>query len=94
MKFFLIYLKVKILNIFTKFSKICTIFDLDGNIVNRPILNSKMKLGQADKGNFNHFMQKEIFEQPQAIRDTLESRITNDSVITSSFGLIVAIIAL
>ncbi len=63
-----------------------TIFDLDGNIVNRPILNSKMKLGQADKGNFNHFMQKEIFEQPQAIRDTLESRITNDSVITSSFG--------
>ena len=31
-------------------------------------------------------MQKEIFEQPQAIRDTLESRVTNNSVITSSFG--------
>ena len=31
-------------------------------------------------------MQKEIFEQPQSIRDTLESRITVDSVITSSFG--------
>jgi glucosamine--fructose-6-phosphate aminotransferase (isomerizing) len=31
-------------------------------------------------------MQKEIFEQPQAIRDTLESRITHDAVITSSFG--------
>ena len=31
-------------------------------------------------------MAKEIFEQPQAIRDTLESRITNDSVISSSFG--------
>jgi glucosamine--fructose-6-phosphate aminotransferase (isomerizing) len=31
-------------------------------------------------------MQKEIFEQPQAIRDTLESRVTNTSVITSSFG--------
>ncbi len=31
-------------------------------------------------------MQKEIFEQPQAIRDTLESRITNDSVIPSAFG--------
>ena len=31
-------------------------------------------------------MQKEIFEQPQAIRDTLESRITNDSVLISAFG--------
>ena len=31
-------------------------------------------------------MQKEIFDQPQAVRDTLESRITNDSVIPSSFG--------
>jgi glutamine---fructose-6-phosphate transaminase (isomerizing) len=63
-----------------------TIFDLDGNLVNRPVIKSKIKEGQVDKGNYDHFMQKEIFEQPQAIRDTLESRITNDSVITSSFG--------
>ncbi len=63
-----------------------TIFDADGNLVVRPIKNSKIKVGQADKGLFNHFMQKEIFEQPQAIRDTLESRITYDSVISSSFG--------
>jgi glucosamine--fructose-6-phosphate aminotransferase (isomerizing) len=54
--------------------------------VNRPVQKSKLKTGQADKGNFDHFMQKEIFEQPQAIRDTLESRITNDSVISLSFG--------
>jgi len=63
-----------------------TIFDLDGNLVDRPLIKSKIKAGQVDKGNYDHFMQKEIFEQPQAIRDTLESRITNDSVITSSFG--------
>jgi glutamine---fructose-6-phosphate transaminase (isomerizing) len=63
-----------------------TIFDINGIKVARPALNSKIKLGQADKGNYDHFMQKEIFEQPQAIRDTLESRITNDSVIISSFG--------
>jgi glutamine---fructose-6-phosphate transaminase (isomerizing) len=63
-----------------------TIFDLDGNLVNRPVINSFIKVGQVDKGNYDHFMQKEIFEQPQAIRDTLESRITNNSVITSSFG--------
>jgi glutamine---fructose-6-phosphate transaminase (isomerizing) len=62
------------------------IFDLDGNLVNRPVIKSKIKAGQDDKGNYDHFMQKEIFEQPQAIRDTLESRVTNNSVITSSFG--------
>ena len=63
-----------------------TIFDLKGNLVNRPIKISKLKVGQVDLGDYNHFMQKEIFEQPQAIRDTLESRITNDNVVISSFG--------
>jgi len=63
-----------------------TIFDLDGNLVDRPIKTSKLKAGQVDLGNYDHFMRKEIFEQPQAIRDTLESRITNDSVLISSFG--------
>jgi glutamine---fructose-6-phosphate transaminase (isomerizing) len=62
------------------------IFDLDGKLVDRPVKKSKITAGQVDKGNYDHFMQKEIFEQPQAIRDTLESRVTNDSVITSSFG--------
>jgi len=68
-----------------KFDKV-TIYDLDGKLVNRPLQISKLEVGQADKGNFDHFMQKEIFEQPQAIRDTLESRISNDSVISLSFG--------
>jgi glucosamine--fructose-6-phosphate aminotransferase (isomerizing) len=63
-----------------------TIFDLDGNLVDRPIKTSMLKDGQVDLGNYDHFMQKEIFEQPQAIRDTLESRITNNSVLISAFG--------
>jgi len=63
-----------------------TIYDLNGNLVDRPIKTSKLKKGQIGLGNYSHFMQKEIFEQPQAIRDTLESRITNDSVLISSFG--------
>ena len=68
-----------------KINKI-TIYDLNGNLVDRPIKTSKLKKGQVDLGNYDHFMQKEIFEQPQAIRDTLESRISNDSVLLSSFG--------
>ena len=63
-----------------------TIYDLDENLVDRPIKISKLKAGQVDLGDYDHFMQKEIFEQPQAIRDTLESRITNDSVVISAFG--------
>ena len=63
-----------------------TIYDLYGNLVDRPIKTSKLKPGQVDLGNYDHYMQKEIFEQPQAIRDTLESRITNDSVLISAFG--------
>ena len=63
-----------------------TIYDLEGTLVERPIKISKLKIGQSDLSGYDHFMQKEIFEQPQAIRDTLESRITNDSVVISAFG--------
>ena len=63
-----------------------TIYDFDGNLVNRPIKTSKLKVGQTDLGDYDHFMQKEIFEQPQAIRDTSRIRITKDSVVISAFG--------
>ena len=63
-----------------------TIFDINGHLVIRPIKISKLKPGQTNIGNYDHFMQKEIFEQPQAIRDTLESRISNDSVLIFAFG--------
>jgi len=63
-----------------------TIFDKNGNKVEREIITSKLKSGQVSKGKYAHYMLKEIFEQPQAIRDTLESRITKDSVLTSAFG--------
>jgi len=63
-----------------------TIYDKDGYQVVRPIKISKLKEGQVDLGNYKYFMQKEIFEQPQAIRDTLESRITNNNVVVSAFG--------
>jgi len=63
-----------------------TIFDKNGSKVEREITTTKLKNGQVSKGKYAHYMLKEIFEQPQAIRDTLESRITKDSVLTSAFG--------
>ena len=66
--------------------KSVTIYDKDGNKVEREIKISKLKSGQVSKRGYDHYMLKEIFEQPQAIRDTLESRITKDTVLTSAFG--------
>ena len=63
-----------------------TIYDFNDNLVERPIKTSNLKVGQVDLEDYDHFMQKEIFEQPQAIRDTLESRITNDAVVIPAFG--------
>jgi len=40
----------------------------------------------VDKGEYAHYMLKEIFEQPSAIADTLEGRLGKDTVLESSFG--------
>ena len=63
-----------------------TIYNKAGDIVKRPIKVSNIKNGEVDLGTYDHYMQKEIFEQPQAIRDTLESRISKDKVVISAFG--------
>jgi glucosamine--fructose-6-phosphate aminotransferase (isomerizing) len=63
-----------------------TIYDIDGEQVEREVKTSKLKNGQVSKRGYAHYMLKEIFEQPQAIRDTLESRITKDTVLPSAFG--------
>jgi len=63
-----------------------TIYDKVGAIVKRPIKVSNLKDGEVGLGTYEHYMQKEIFEQPQAIRDTLESRILKDKVVISAFG--------
>ena len=63
-----------------------TIYDKDGKQVERDIKTSTLKSGQTSKGGYDHYMLKEIFEQPQAIRDTLESRVTKDTVLPSAFG--------
>ena len=63
-----------------------TIYNKAGDIVERPIKVSNIKNDEVGLGTYDHYMQKEIFEQPQAIRDTLESRISKDKVVISAFG--------
>lgn len=63
------------------------IFDADDELVTREIKNATPDLyASADKGHYQHFMQKEIFEQPQAIRMTLEGRCSRAHVLDAAFG--------
>ena len=54
------------------------IFRLDGTEVQRPVTTIPYDPVAAEKGGFKHFMQKEIFEQPQALSNTLLNRLPLD----------------
>lgn len=51
------------------------LMDLDGNYISRELFVVDWDLSTAEKGGFDHFMLKEIHEQPKAYRDTMGSRI-------------------
>ncbi|KLV05024.1 MULTISPECIES: glutamine--fructose-6-phosphate transaminase (isomerizing) [Photobacterium] len=62
------------------------IFDTDGQPVAREIHESNLQHDAADKGQYRHYMQKEIYEQPSALINTMEGRISSDAVIVESIG--------
>jgi glucosamine--fructose-6-phosphate aminotransferase (isomerizing) len=55
------------------------LLDFEGKAIERPVQHVTWDPIMAEKGGFKHFMQKEIFEQPRAVRDTLLGRISLDS---------------
>ncbi|RLA00434.1 MAG: glutamine--fructose-6-phosphate transaminase (isomerizing) [Gammaproteobacteria bacterium] len=63
-----------------------TIHDASGAVVERPVQISNVTVDATDKGDFDHYMLKEIYEQPRAIADTLEGRIGANQVIEEAFG--------
>jgi glucosamine--fructose-6-phosphate aminotransferase (isomerizing) len=62
------------------------VFDEAGNKVDRDIHESKLSGDAVDKGEYAHYMLKEIYEQPAAIAETLEGRLGKDTVLDSCFG--------
>ncbi|MDB1122934.1 glutamine--fructose-6-phosphate transaminase (isomerizing) [Vibrio algarum] len=64
-----------------------SIIDANGDAVEREVIESNAEHDAGDKGQYRHFMQKEIFEQPTALKSTMEGRITKDSVIIESIGV-------
>ena len=62
------------------------VFDAKNQLVNREQLTIDIKAEAASKGDFKHYMEKEIFEQPQAVLNTLDGRIGGEDVLENIFG--------
>jgi len=62
------------------------IYNNEGDVVSRPIKESQLTADSVDKGDYRHYMLKEIYEQPFAISQTLEGRFINNRLEESSFG--------
>ncbi|WP_251441590.1 glutamine--fructose-6-phosphate transaminase (isomerizing) [Veillonella intestinalis] len=56
-----------------------SVSDRAGNPINKKVFHVTWNAEAAEKGGFEHFMLKEIYEQPKAIRDTLTGRISKDN---------------
>lgn len=63
-----------------------TIFDADGAPAARAEVESNMQYDAGDKGAYRHYMQKEIYEQPQAIKNTLEGRFSHGQIDLQELG--------
>jgi glucosamine--fructose-6-phosphate aminotransferase (isomerizing) len=62
------------------------IWDAELNPVNREAQTFEHKAGKADKGDYPHYMLKEIFEQPKVIEELLHSAGSIDSMAHQAFG--------
>ena len=62
------------------------IYDANGQKVEREVHESNLENDAAEKGKFRHFMQKEIYEQPNALINTMEGRVLHNNVIVDAIG--------
>jgi glucosamine--fructose-6-phosphate aminotransferase (isomerizing) len=62
------------------------IYDSAGEVVSRPESRSELSADAVERGEFRHYMLKEIYEQPRAIANTLEGRIQQGRVLEAAFG--------
>src|ERR1043166_3856299 len=63
-----------------------TIFDREGRKVERKVHVSSLSADAVERGEYAHYMLKEIHEQPRAISDTLNERIAGDHILEAALG--------
>ena len=64
-----------------------TFYNLDGDAIEKPLTEIKWDAEAAEKGGYEHFMMKEIHEQPRAVQDTLHSVIHDGTIDLSDLGI-------
>jgi len=62
------------------------ILDREGNQAQRQVKESELSADAAEKGEFPHYMLKEIHEQPRAVAQTLDERVTGGRLLEAAFG--------
>jgi glucosamine--fructose-6-phosphate aminotransferase (isomerizing) len=62
------------------------VYDREGRLVQRPVHETKLAADAVERGEYRHYMQKEIHEQPAAIEKTLDGRIRAGRVLDAAFG--------
>jgi len=62
------------------------IYDANDEVVTRPVKESQLTADSVDKGDYRHYMLKEIYEQPFAISQALEGRFINNRLQENCFG--------
>ncbi len=62
------------------------ILDAEGREVTRPVKESSLSADAVERGEYRHYMLKEIHEQPAAIAETLEGRLGESTVLEAAFG--------
>ena len=63
------------------------VFDANQNEVEREVTHIDITNQAMSKGDYKHYMEKEIYEQPEAIMNTINGRIGGDDVLDNIFGL-------
>jgi len=66
--------------------KTVRVLDKNGDTAERPVRESELSADAAEKGQYRHFMLKEIHEQPRAVADTLAERVANGRLLEAAFG--------
>jgi glutamine---fructose-6-phosphate transaminase (isomerizing) len=62
------------------------VVDREGSKVDRSVRESELSAESAEKGQYSHFMLKEIQEQPRAVANTLQERVANGRLLEAAFG--------
>jgi glucosamine--fructose-6-phosphate aminotransferase (isomerizing) len=68
-------------------SSMCNVYNKNGDLVERELHPLNDDAIVVSKGNYRHFMLKEIFEQPQVLAETQLGRINNPNILRASFGI-------